>query len=62
MSNYPPEVTGSGYEIAGPDYEKEIEGECPICGNTDCLIELGYRRQRWVCCAHCDYQKDIEEE
>ena len=62
MSNYPPGVTGSEYAIAGPDYEKEVEGICPTCGNSDCLMELGYRNQTWICCGECDYQKDIEEE
>lgn len=33
-SNYPPGVTGNEYEIAGPDYEKDIEELCPKCGGN----------------------------
>lgn len=60
MSNYPPGVTGLEYEITGADYEKEIEGICPTCGNDNCLMEEGYRNQRWVVCSACDYQDDLE--
>lgn len=28
MSNYPPGVTGNEYEIAGPDWEGEVEVSC----------------------------------
>ena len=48
--NYPPGVTGLEFEIAGPDYEKEIEDRpCPKCG-ADALMEYGYRREQWVQC------------
>jgi hypothetical protein len=30
MSNYPPGVTGSEYEIAGPDYESEELRTCTV--------------------------------
>ena len=60
MSNYPPGVTGNEFEIAGPDYEQEIEGYCPGCGKSDCLMEQGYQGQRWRNCSECDYEEDIE--
>lgn len=57
--SYPPGVTGREYAIAGPDYEKEVSGECPKCKDTDCLIEQGYRWDRWLICNNCDYQEDL---
>ena len=57
-SNYPPGVTGNEYEIAGPDYERDVDEECPECGGH--MIEQGYRRNSWVHCMDCDYQKDLE--
>ncbi len=30
LSNYPPGVTGNEYEIAGPDFEQEVDQECFI--------------------------------
>lgn len=56
--NYPPGVTGSEYEIAGPDYEKELDDLCPECDGY--LLEQGYRHDRWILCSLCDYQKEIE--
>ena len=50
-SNYPPGVTGSEYEIAGPDYEKESDTPCPQCGAD--TIEQGYRGERWLYCPTC---------
>lgn len=35
MDNYPPGVTGSELEIAGPDWEREAE-ESVVCHNDDC--------------------------
>lgn len=50
MSNYPPGVMGNEYEIAGPDYEKEIDDRlCPTCGSP--LMEEGYRGERWEVCS-----------
>lgn len=37
MSNYPPGVTGRELEIAGPDWEGDIERECT---NTDIELEI----------------------
>jgi hypothetical protein len=48
MSNYPPGVTGNEYEIAGPDYEREIDEPCPTCGSP--MMEEGYRGDRWNVC------------
>ena len=59
--DYPPGVTGNEYEIAGADYEKEVEGKCPQCGESDCLAEQGYRYQRWVDCHNCDYHADLPD-
>ena len=59
-SNYPPGVTGNEYEIAGADYQKEVEGECPACFRSDVLVEEGYRGRRWQFCSECDYQKDLD--
>ena len=59
-SNYPPGVTGSEYEIAGPDYEKHVEGECPKCNMPDTLLEQGYKGSHWQVCASCGYQEDFD--
>ena len=59
MSNYPPGVTGGEFEIAGPDYEEELDEPCPECGQV-LLVEQGYRRDRWVICCGCRYQRDLE--
>ena len=47
-SNYPPGVTGNELEIAGPDYEEELDERCTSCGETQ--VELGYGRKRWIVC------------
>ena len=49
MSNYPPGVTGSEYEIAGPDYEREVDENCKVCGSPQ--MEQGYRGERWLVCS-----------
>ena len=50
MSNYPPGVTGAEFEIAGPDYERELDDEvCPTCGSGP-MLEQGYRQERWKTC------------
>jgi hypothetical protein len=49
---YPPGVTGNEYAISGPDYEQEIDGECPHCGES-ALMEIGYRHEAWVTCTMC---------
>lgn len=47
---YPPGVTGSEYEIAGPDYERELDEErCPTCGAGP-MMEQGYKQARWKVC------------
>ena len=59
--NYPPGVTGLEFEIAGPDYEKEIEDRpCPKC-DADALMEYGYRREQWVQCCACEFRMDWEQ-
>ena len=55
-SNYPPGVTGSEYEIVGPDYEKETGELCPDCGGP--CMEAGYRGQRWLSCLNYDHTTD----
>ena len=52
-SNYPPGVTGNEYEIAGPDFERDYPEPCPRCGGQQ--VEQGYRGERWVFCADCNY-------
>lgn len=59
MNNYPPGVTGDEYEIAGPDYERDIDGACPECGQEDSLLEQGYRTSRWVVCSSCGHSYDL---
>ncbi len=59
MSNYPPGVTGNEFQIAGPDYEREIDGECSECGQSKCLAELGYRSDRWLQCSACNRVEDL---
>ena len=59
--NYPPGVTGNEYQIAGPDYEEEVDGECPVCGNEFCLVEQRYRGESWVSCCHCNFEQDIDK-
>ena len=51
---YPPGVTGSEYEIAGPDFEEEIE--CPRCNKI--AIKQGYRDHWWINCDECGYYED----
>ena len=51
MSNYPPGVTGNEYEIAGPDWEEEIE--CPKCEKE--TVRLYYGGSWWIDCEHCGY-------
>jgi len=56
-SSYPPGVTGNEFEIAGPDYERESDTPCARCGGT--TTELGYRRDRWLCCDECGEEFDL---
>lgn len=69
LNNYPPGVTGSEYAIAGPDWEREIAGQCPGCHILETLMESGYmeprcshpyrrahpNRQIWTDCSDCDW-------
>ena len=57
--SYPPGVTGNEYEIAGPDYEKELDKPCPKCGQIS-LFEGCYHYDRWEYCSECDYQNELE--
>lgn len=59
MSNYPPGVTGSEYEIAGPDYERDSDQPCRTCGSP--TVEQGYRGQRWLVCDD-NHIEDLESE
>ena len=58
MSNYPPGVTGDEFAIAGPDYEIEMDGDCPDC-DLEALMEFGFKGKRWVVCQHCRAQYDL---
>lgn len=58
MNNYPPGVSGNEYEIAGPDYEREVDGECPN-GHAS-LVEQGYHGRRWQICTDCEWSSDEE--
>lgn len=58
--SYPPGVTGNEYEIAGPDYEKDVEGWCPDCSENGTLFVRGYRGQLWQVCSACGYQEDLD--
>jgi ribosomal protein L37AE/L43A len=53
-SNYPPGVTGNEYEIAGPDFEEEVE--CSECGKL--ALKQGYRNRWWIDCEECGYHED----
>ena len=59
-SNYPDNVTGNEYEIAGPDYEKDSAIPCPKCGGE--TVEQGYQGDRWIYCDECDFTKTIEDD
>ncbi len=56
-SNYPPGVTGREYAIAGPDYERESDIRCPVCGGA--TMELGYRGDRWLSCDDQDHETTL---
>jgi len=58
-SNYPPGVTGNEYEIAGPDYETEVDGECPVCGKSNVLWEWCVGGNRWIECSNCDHYREL---
>ena len=60
--NYPPGVTGNEFEIAGPDYEQEVDGECGN-GHTE-LVELAYGGRAWLSCQvkGCYWQRDLPNE
>ena len=60
-SNYPPGVTGNEYEIAGPDYERDVDEKCPTCGLTS-LVERGYRRDAWWVCLECGWTDDVDRD
>lgn len=60
LSNYPPGVTGNEFEIAGPDWEHEVEGTCD--NGHEALVDVGYGHQRWRECNECDYRIDLPEE
>ncbi len=60
MSNLPPGCTGSEWEIAGPDYEKDVADYCPTCEEETDGLEMGYRRNRWWVCGVCGDQIDLE--
>ena len=56
MSFYPPGVTGNEYAISGPEWEREIEGECP--NGHAALWEEGHDGHIWQSCAECDWVSD----
>lgn len=55
MSNYPPGVTGNEWQIAGPLFENEVGGECPECGDDECLtwFQLDNSHEEEVSCGTC---------
>ncbi len=61
MNNYPPGVTGNEFAIAGPDYEREVDGACVKCGD-EALMEQGYRTDRWTVCNSCGNTVDLPAE
>lgn len=61
-SNYPPGVTGTELQIAGPDYEEERELECPNCGVEAKQMVQGYRGAEWYQCESCKTVNDIVED
>ncbi len=56
--DYPPGVTGNEYAIAGPDYEKESDIPCSVCGKP--TTEFGYGDQRWLTCVEFDHITNLE--
>ncbi len=68
-SNYPPGVIGNEYEIAGPDYEEEVDGPCPECDSVGTLMAYGYDSRRWVACSGwlideedpCPYSEEVDD-
>lgn len=59
MNNYPPGVTGNEFEIAGPDYEIEVEDICEECGASP-MLQQGYCEHHWVECLVCGYTYDVD--
>lgn len=57
--SYPPGVTGNELQIAGPDYERESDTPCSVCGAE--TMELGYRRDRWLSCGN-GHTSDLERD
>ena len=60
MSNYPPGVTGSEYEIAGPDTEVESREYCKWCASPQDGYTMTYRYERWFDCESCGETTDME--
>lgn len=56
-SNYPPGVTGREFAIAGPDYGRESDTPCPVCGKE--TLEYGFQGDRWIDCED-GHQTDLE--
>jgi len=56
-SNYPDNVSGFEYQIAGPDYERESDEICEhkLEDGRECgaqCIEAGYSSDRWLTCSN----------
>lgn len=59
INNYPPGVTGSEYEIAGPDWEREVDDFCSRCDIiTASLVDQGYGRESWTSCMNCGWSSE----
>jgi hypothetical protein len=61
MSNYPPGVTGSEYQIAGPDYERDASRFCDHCNKLTTGYDRGYDGEAWYDCDVCGDSTDMED-
>jgi hypothetical protein len=57
-SNYPPGVTGSEFQIAGPDREWEVERWCETCQASTSQVGQSYRHESWFWCSVCENTED----
>lgn len=63
MSNYPPGVTGNELRIAGPDWDGDIERECPRCEQWVLVYASSFRGVlSWECPLCGNYEDEEEEE
>lgn len=62
MSNLPPGVNGSEYQIAGPDSEWETLRWCQKCEAETMHTFNRYGYEVWRICDECELQTDEEPE